>query len=168
MIKKFTIAVGLIFFLASNNLLAFRYYKLGDEICPDKIHHVPGQSWQVMNSDWVIETQNVNSLLTQFSADTPVHREVEPYHNILSSKLAVVTCNYQDGTLVLVRTYEEDKGPFPGANYIIADANTNSVEKEEYWPWNHETSCSTSLGSLEKCSWGFYILYIRVYGLVVP
>jgi len=156
MIKK-SLLLGSLLFLLSENVLALVYDLLGYDQCVsiDKISHVSGQHWKIMDSAWTLSKENTDSA-TPFSVETAIHRTVEPYH-IIGYSLADVTCDYQSGTLVLTRTYKEDNPPFPTASYIIADTNTNKIGG--WFFWNNSTSTSCTLGSLDKCKWAFYSVF---------
>jgi hypothetical protein len=56
---------------------------------------------------------------------------------------------------VLQRTYEEDDSPYPDANYIAADSNIDSKGNFTSIFFNRSTSCATTIGALDKCSWFF-------------
>lgn len=132
---------------------------LGSETClsADKITHSPGSLWQISadSSEWEIVQNRYNSTLTQFTTETPVYRTVEPYHNLFTRKLAMVTCHYDSDTLVLRRTYKEGVSPFPDANYIAADTNVDSKGNFTSFFFNSATSCLTTMGALDKCPWLF-------------
>ncbi len=156
MIKKM---IFLACFISIHNASATLYATklIGTDTCLgiDKIRHTPGSSWQIDNTDWIIIQNNPASTLTQFSEETPLLRTVQPYHSPFTSKLAVVICNYDSGTLILKRTYEENKPPFPEASYIAADSNVDNDGVFNSIFFNWATSCPTTMGSLDQCHWKF-------------
>lgn len=151
------IVLTLIMNLQNAEAVLYATKVIGTESCLgiDKIKHTPGTAWQIDSADWDMIQNDSASSLTQLSAETPLLRTVQPYHSPFTSKLAIVTCNYASGTLVLKRTYEENKSPFPEASYIAADTNIdrNGAFNSIFFNW--ATSCSTTMGSLDKCHWTF-------------
>lgn len=162
MLKKLSILSGL---LLIHSVGVATSQILGTQSCltTDQIIHTPGSDWQLTESSgWQILKDEPHSTMV-LSDMTPVKRDVVPYHNPLTQKLAVVTCHYADDQLVIQRTYEEGDSSYKDANYITADSNLNLDKNFDVVFYNAPTSCETTLGHVDQCPWYFVSYSTQTY-----
>ncbi len=157
MINKFILIFTLLLLQSTNTTFATHFLRSETCLSVDKIKHIPGSRWQLSDdsSEWNVFKEDTDSNL-QFSIDTPVKRRVEPYHNPIARKLAIVTCQYAGDTLVLQRIYEQGFSPYADVNYISADSNVDINGNFASGFFNNSTSCLTTVGAIEKCPWFFF------------